>query len=191
MNQFQIYLIGVGGQGIGLLSETILRAIDHAGIPVKSVDTHGLAQRGGTVSSHIRMGESIYSPLIREGSADMVLALEIHEAYRAFLQMLKPGGTLVYYKTSLQPLAVRLGKEKKITPEFLEQVSKQKGCQCIGVVNRSLPDSRMENMVVLKAISEHQLIPGVTLENYSQALQDLLSGKTLEENINLLQNKGE
>jgi hypothetical protein len=49
----------------------------------------------------------------------------------------------------------------------------------------------MENMVVLKAISEHHLIPGVTLENYSQALQDLLAGKTLEENINLLQNKGE
>jgi indolepyruvate ferredoxin oxidoreductase, beta subunit len=87
MTQFQIYLIGVGGQGIGLLSETILRAIDHAGIPVKSVDTHGLAQRGGTVSSHIRLGEQIYSPLIREGSADFFLALEILEAYRAFLQM--------------------------------------------------------------------------------------------------------
>ena len=189
MSQFQIYLIGVGGQGIGLLSETILRAIDHAGIPVKSVDTHGLAQRGGTVSSHIRMGDQIYSPLIREGTADLVLALEIHEAYRAFLQMLKPGGTLVYYKTSLQPLAVRLGKETKITPEFLTQASKQKGCQCYGVINNNLPDSRMENMVVLKAISDHNLIPGVTLENYSQALKDLLAGKTLEENLILLQNK--
>jgi hypothetical protein len=97
----------------------------------------------------------------------------------------------VYYKTSLQPLAVRLGKEKKITPEFLMQVSKQKGCQCIGVVDHSLPDSRMENMVVLKAIADQNLIPGVTLENYSQALQDLLAGKTLEENLTLLQKKEE
>jgi len=187
MNQFQIYLIGVGGQGIGLLSETILRAIDHAGIPVKSVDTHGLAQRGGTVSSHIRMGDQIYSPLIREGTADLVLALEIHEAYRAFLKMLKPGGTLAYYKTSLQPLAVRLGKEKKMTPEFLTEVSSQKGCRCVSVVDHSLPDSRMENMVLLKAVSEQNLIPGVTLGNYSQALQDLLSGKTLEENLALIE----
>jgi indolepyruvate ferredoxin oxidoreductase beta subunit len=186
MKQFQIYLIGVGGQGIGLLSETILRAIDHAGIPVKSVDTHGLAQRGGTVSSHIRMGDNTYSPLIREDSADLVLALEIHEAYRAFLTMLKPGGTLVYYKTSLQPLAVRMGKEKKITPEFLASVSLQKNCPCIGVVNHSLPDSRMENMALLQAVASKKLIPGVTLQNYSQALQDLLAGKTLEETAKFL-----
>ena len=81
MKTFNIYLSGVGGQGIGLLSELILRAVDHAGQPVKAVDTHGLAQRGGIVVSHIRIGPAVFSPLIRPHQADLVVALERHEAH--------------------------------------------------------------------------------------------------------------
>ena len=76
MKPFNIYLTGVGGQGIGLLIEILLRAADHAGFPVKGVDTHGLAQRGGIVVSQIRIGEEAHSPLIRQGEADLVVALE-------------------------------------------------------------------------------------------------------------------
>ncbi|MBW2538534.1 MAG: 2-oxoacid:acceptor oxidoreductase family protein, partial [Deltaproteobacteria bacterium] len=54
MNSFNVYMTGVGGQGIGLLSEILLRAADHAGHTVKGVDTHGLAQRGGIVVSSLR-----------------------------------------------------------------------------------------------------------------------------------------
>ena len=61
MKAFNIYLTGVGGQGIGLISEIIMRAADHGGHPVKSVDTHGLAQRGGIVVSQIRIGETVFS----------------------------------------------------------------------------------------------------------------------------------
>lgn len=186
MNPFQIYLIGVGGQGIGLLSETILRAIDHAGFPVKSVDTHGLAQRGGSVSSHIRMGDNIFSPLIIENTADLVVALEIHEALRGLLQFGKPGGTLIYYKTAWQPLAVRTGKELKVTPEVLEKISSEMKCQCFKVLNSSLPDTRMQNVVVLREIKKNNLIPGVREEHYIQALTDLLAGKTLDQNLELL-----
>jgi pyruvate/2-oxoacid:ferredoxin oxidoreductase beta subunit len=64
MKAFNVYLTGVGGQGIGLIGEIILRAADHGGHPVKSVDTHGLAQRGGIVVSQIRFGENVFSPLI-------------------------------------------------------------------------------------------------------------------------------
>ena len=59
MNAFNVYMTGVGGQGIGLLSEILLRAADHAGHTVKGVDTHGLAQRGGIVVSSLRFGETI------------------------------------------------------------------------------------------------------------------------------------
>ena len=76
MKTFNVYLTGVGGQGIGLISEAVLRAADHAGHRVKSVDTHGLAQRGGIVVSQIRMGDSVYSPLIPEGQADLAISLE-------------------------------------------------------------------------------------------------------------------
>lgn len=59
MRSFSIFLIGVGGQGIGLLSEIIARAVDYSGQKVLGVDTHGLAQRGGVVSSHIKIGKYI------------------------------------------------------------------------------------------------------------------------------------
>ncbi len=60
MRAFNIYITGVGGQGIGLLSQALLRAVDHAGINAIAVDTHGLAQRGGVVVSRIRCGSGIH-----------------------------------------------------------------------------------------------------------------------------------
>ncbi|WP_218188016.1 2-oxoacid:acceptor oxidoreductase family protein [Desulfosarcina cetonica] len=120
MKAFNIYLTGVGGQGIGLISETILRAADHAGHAVKSVDTHGLAQRGGIVVSHIRLGTEIFSPLVPAGRADLVIALERHEALRAMATQLKPKGVLVYYNTSWQPLSVRLNQTAETRPAEIE-----------------------------------------------------------------------
>ena len=95
MSQFNIYISGVGGQGIGLLSQALLRGIDHAGIRAIAVDTHGLAQRGGVVVSRIRCGTGTHSPLIRAGHADLVLGMGIHEAMRGLVSALKPTGTLV------------------------------------------------------------------------------------------------
>ncbi|MDH3576024.1 MAG: 2-oxoacid:acceptor oxidoreductase family protein, partial [Desulfobacteraceae bacterium] len=97
MKAFNIYLAGVGGQGIGLLSEILLRGADHAGLKVKGVDTHGLAQRGGVVVSQLRLGSRVYSPLIFQNEADLVVALEHHEALRGTNAALKDGGTLIYY----------------------------------------------------------------------------------------------
>ena len=107
MTSFNIYLTGVGGQGIGLLSEILLRSADHAGLKVKAVDTHGLAQRGGIVISHLRIGEKVFSPLIFRNQADLVVALERNEALRGLNAALKDNGTLIYYDTSWQPLEVR------------------------------------------------------------------------------------
>jgi len=103
-NRYEIFIIGVGGQGIGVLSELLLRACDYCGYKVKSVETHGLAQRGGTVSSHLRLGTNVYSPIIMSNSADMVVSLERNEAMRGMNDQLKDNGTLVYYDTSWQPL---------------------------------------------------------------------------------------
>ena len=83
MKRFDIYMSGVGGQGIGLLSEVVIRAADHAGLPVCGVDTHGLAQRGGMVESFVRIGGEVTTPLVRRGAASLVMALERTEAMRA------------------------------------------------------------------------------------------------------------
>jgi indolepyruvate ferredoxin oxidoreductase beta subunit len=122
MKAFNIYLTGVGGQGIGLISEIILRAADHAGQPVKSVDTHGLAQRGGIVISHIRIGDNVFSPLIPSGQADLGISLERHEALRAVATVLKARGHLIYYNTVWQPLSVRLNEAAGVTEKDIQDL---------------------------------------------------------------------
>jgi len=182
--KLDIFVIGAGGQGIGLLSETIIRAADYAGLPVKGVDTHGLAQRGGMVTSHVRIGEGVFSPLVMLGQADMVLALEIHEALRGLNSYLKDGGTLVYYNVSLQPLNVRLGKERPVTYEDITKECKRRSIKEYPVTAK-VPDPRMQNMTILATLARENLIPAIDIKHYEMALEDLLSGKVLESNLAL------
>jgi Pyruvate:ferredoxin oxidoreductase and related 2-oxoacid:ferredoxin oxidoreductases, gamma subunit len=184
--QFDMVLIGVGGQGIGLLSESLARAAAAAGIRVLGVDTHGLAQRGGTVLSHLRLGPSARSPLVRANSADCVIALEIHEALRAGRDYLRKGGLLAWVETSMQPLAVRLGKEAAVDGEALGRFCGDWSFRSLRVETPDLEDSRMENMVILGRLIGAGEIPGVSLRNVESALGDLLPGKLLEENLRLL-----
>jgi len=185
MESFNIYLCGVGGQGIGLLSEIILRAADHAGFAAKAVDTHGLAQRGGIVISHIRIGAAVHSPLIPEGAADLVVALERHEALRAMHTALRDGGTVAYYDTALQPLPVRLGTAPEVSNDDIEQAAAPRGIKIVPVLRPDIADPRMQNIAVLSAVSRKGLVPGVQAEHYEQAMDDLLRGAALEGNLQL------
>jgi indolepyruvate ferredoxin oxidoreductase beta subunit len=184
--QFDMVLIGVGGQGIGLLSETLARAAVKAGTRVLGVDTHGLAQRGGTVLSHLRLGDAARSPLVRANSADCVIGLEIHEALRGARDYLRTGGLLAWVATSLQPLAARLGKESPVDGEILRHFCGTRSFRSLRVDTPGLEDSRMENMVILGRLVGSGEIPGVSLQHVESALGDLLSGKLLEENLRLL-----
>ncbi len=182
MKAYNIHITGVGGQGIGLLSQALLRGIDHAGINAIAVDTHGLAQRGGVVVSRIRCGERIHSPLIMKKSADLVLGMEVHEAMRGFDIALKKGGTLVYLDVSWQPLPVRLGLGGEITAKDIKSACKKFGITAIKVDTQSMEDTRMQNMALLGTVAKHRLIPGVTKENYNDALEDLMAGEMLRKN---------
>ena len=182
---FNIYLCGVGGQGIGLLSEILLRAADHAGCSAKAVDTHGLAQRGGTVISQIRLGATVFSPLIPERAADLVVALERHEALRGVQAALRDKGILVYYDAVYQPLGVRLGTESEISTADIARECAQRGISVHEVSPLDLPDPRMQNMLVLSRIHRHGLVPGLATRHYVQAMEDLLAGPMLEDNLRL------
>lgn len=106
-----IYIIGVGGQGIGATSRVITHAAREAGVAVAGVETHGLAQRGGVVVSTVRLGdEPGYSPLIAPGEADVLLALEAVEAWRAS-RYLRKGGTALINLYRIDPLMTRLERE--------------------------------------------------------------------------------
>ena len=185
-DQFDMVLIGVGGQGIGLLSESLARAAVKAGTRVLGVDTHGLAQRGGTVLSHLRLGNTARSPLVRANSADCVIALEIHEALRAGRDYLRKGGLLAWVETSLQPLAVRLGKDSAVAGAPLANFCAVRSFRSLRVESPGLEDSRMENMVILGRLVGAGEIPGVNLQHVEAALGDLLSGRLLEEDLDIL-----
>ena len=187
MQSFNIYLCGVGGQGIGLLCEILLRAADYAGYTAKAVDTHGLAQRGGSVVSHIRLGETVATPLIAAGQADLVIGLERHEALRGVQVALRDGGTLLYYNTVLQPLAVRLGNLSEISALDIETECKSRDCQVYSVDWPTLHDPRMQNIVVLAAVERFQVVPDLQHDHLVQAMDDLMSGTMLEGNLTLFQ----
>ena len=187
MKAFNIYLTGVGGQGIGLLSEILLRGADHAGLKVKGVDTHGLAQRGGVVVSQLRLGSRVYSPLIFQNEADLVVALECHEALRSINTALKDGGTLIYYNTVWQPLEVRLNLAEPVSGALISKQCQKRNIREISVFKADLKDARMQNIVLLANIDKYSLIPGIKKEHYIQAMDDLLQGRLLETNIELFE----
>ncbi|WP_310601389.1 2-oxoacid:acceptor oxidoreductase family protein [Desulfobulbus sp.] len=185
MNPFAIYLCGVGGQGIGLLSEILLRAADYAGYVAKAVDTHGLAQRGGVVVSHIRLGETVHTPLIPAYGADLVVGLERHEALRGAQAMLRDGGALVYFDTVLQPLGVRLGTEAEITNADVDRACASRGIAVHRMTCPNLADPRMQNIVVLGHLHLLGLVGEVTAEHSLRAMDDLLEGPVLAANVGL------
>ena len=187
MKPFNIYLIGVGGQGIGLLSEVLLRAADYAGHNIKAVDTHGLAQRGGVVVSNLRWGPGVYSPIIPEGEADLLVALERYEALRGMNVALKDNGTLIYYNTVWQPLDVRLRRAGETEEDTISRTCEKRGIREFKVIDPRLKDARMQNVVVLGEIHKHQLVPRITIDDYRKAMEDLLQGRTLDQNLQLFQ----
>ena len=187
MSKFDIYLSGVGGQGIGLLSELIARAIDHSGQRVIGADTHGLAQRGGMVASHIRIGDHVYSALVGKNKADLCISLERLEALRALNDFLKDNGVLVYYDAVWQPLDVRMKNVKQVNNEQIEQEAKRRNNKVVKVFEETLQDARMQNIAVSAHLCQESVIPGVKENHYLKAMDDLMKGQMLEDNKELFQ----
>lgn len=108
MNKQDMFMVGVGGQGIVLASDILGEVALTAGYDVKKTDTLGMAQRGGSVVSHVRIAEQVYAPLIKEGEADILVAFEKLEAAR-WGYFLKPGGLAIVNNHAMPPLSVSLG----------------------------------------------------------------------------------
>ena len=199
-DSFNIYMAGVGGQGIGLLSQSLLTAIDLAGIKAVAVDTHGLAQRGGVVVSRIRCGNDVYSPLIMKGEAHLILALEVHEAMRAVSANLyncdydskEDNGfvatqqmTLCFLDVVWQPLTVRLGEENAVTAKKVEATCDRYRIAHHRVISKEIQDPRMQNMALIGTIAGHDLIPGVQPSHYRKAIKTLFKGVIQDKNMEL------
>lgn len=103
-----VVLAGVGGQGTVLASKLISDAAMAAGLPVKAAETIGMAQRGGSVMSHVRIGKGVHSPLVGEGRADLIISFEPAEAARR-LSFLSPTGSVVVANGPVVPVSAMTG----------------------------------------------------------------------------------
>lgn len=103
-----ILLVGVGGQGTILASKILTSGLMEAGYDVKMSEIHGMSQRGGNVSTQVRYGKEVESPIVGKGSADVIVAFERMEALR-WLEYLKIGGKMVINDFAIQPAPVNLG----------------------------------------------------------------------------------
>jgi indolepyruvate ferredoxin oxidoreductase beta subunit len=164
-------LAGVGGQGTLLASNVVAQVGVAAGLDVKKAEVHGMAQRGGSVNSHVRWGSKLYSPLIGQGEVDYLVVLERLESLR-YLDMLRPGGTVLIGEMRIPPLTVSSGDDVyPDLPVIREQVA-QKTDKLILVPSLTLAEqagtARAHNVVVLGALST--LLDGVPADVWRQVI---------------------
>jgi indolepyruvate ferredoxin oxidoreductase beta subunit len=103
-----IMIVGVGGQGTLLASRILGNTVVNEGYDVKVSEVHGMSQRGGSVVTYVKFGDKVHSPIIDKGEADIILAFELLEAYRA-LPWLKKGGKIIVNDQQINPMPVITG----------------------------------------------------------------------------------
>ncbi len=149
-----ILLVGVGGQGIIVASEIMADVFMDAGYDVKKSEVHGMAQRGGSVSTHVRFGQKVFSPLIKEGEADILVAFEELEALR-YIHYLGFRPTIILNEQHLNPPSVSLGNEAY--PRNVAELLGQQAGKFVHVPGKSLAsragDPRTLNIVLLGTLA--------------------------------------
>jgi len=150
-------MAGVGGQGVLIASECLALAALAEGFEAKQSEVHGVAQRGGSVVSHVRFGPKVFSPLIPCGEADLLYAGEALEALR-YAHYLKPGGVVVMDERAIKPIQMP-GTAAQPYPDNASEFLREKGYSvfCIPALDKAigLGEKRCANVVLLGAMSKH------------------------------------
>ena len=159
-----ILLVGVGGQGTILISKILTAGLTQLGYQVKMSEIHGMSQRGGSVSTQIKYGESVYAPNIGLAEADMVISFEKAEALRA-LPYLKKGGALITDEREIYPLTVLSGAAA-YPHDALEAIAKVVGPGKLTVIKAAetaekLGSIKAQNIVLLGALVKALKLEGV------------------------------
>jgi len=178
-----IFLSGVGGQGTILASNILAEVFLKAGYDVKKSEVHGMAQRGGDVTTRFRFGKKVYSPLIKYGDVDYLISFEMLEAAR-YINWVKPEGKIIINKQEILPPAVSLGQIEY--PKDIEKMFKKYFKDNVWIFNgqeiaRKLGNIQAANVVLVGAFSN--FFPEFKEEQWTDAIKELLAAKLHELNI--------
>lgn len=156
MKVVNFLITGVGGQGSLLMSNVLSEVGVRLGFDVKKNEIHGMSQRGGSVTSHVRWGEAVRSPVIGDGEVDVMLALEKLEGLR-YLSMLRPQARVLMGNFKIEPLSVSSGSELYPTDQQVEEALGQitQDYQFIPTIDiaEALGNSRVHNIVLLGSLA--------------------------------------
>ena len=167
-----IVLCGVGGQGTVLASKLIASAAMEKGLPVMSAETIGMAQRGGSVFSHLRIGGTSRSPMIERGTADLILGFEPGEAVR-MLPYLKPDGQMIVSKKAVMPVTATLSESGYSGEQMIAYLEQH--CEHLMVIDsetacRELGSEKVLNVLLLGAAALSGAL-GLTEEDLRHAIE--------------------
>lgn len=179
-NMTNIIICGVGGQGIILASNVLCSAAFLEGLDVKKSEVHGMAQRGGSVITHVRFGTKVYSPLIEEGTGNFILAFEKLEALR-YIHYLKKGGITLVNEREIPPMSVLVGTASY--PKDIEKKLKKHGTTYFidaANVASELGNIRTVNIILLGVLSKFLSFKE---ESWEQAITENVKQRFVELNI--------
>ncbi len=175
-----IMIVGVGGQGTLLASRILGKVAIKEGYDVKVSEVHGMSQRGGSVVTYVKFGERVYSPIIDKGEADLILAFEILEAYRA-LPFLKKGGKMIANVQQMNPMPVIIGA--MAYPENIEEkLSEKIDLQAIDALSAAMNAGNVKavNVVLIGVLAKST---NIAKEVWIDAIKETVPEKFLDVNL--------
>ncbi|QXM06324.1 indolepyruvate oxidoreductase subunit beta [Crassaminicella indica] len=178
-----ILLVGVGGQGIILASKILSQGLISAGYDVKMSEVHGMAQRGGSVTTQVRFGKKVYSPIIGKGQADIVVSFEKMETLR-WLDHLKKNGKIVVNDYEIPSAPILVGDAKY--PQNLIDILKEKADTTVfkaAEIAKELGNIKTMNVVMLGALTKAM---GLTDVDWETIVRSNVKEKFVDMNINAL-----
>jgi indolepyruvate ferredoxin oxidoreductase beta subunit len=175
MNNLNIMIVGVGGQGSLLASRMIGTAALKSSYDVKVSEVHGMSQRGGSVVTYVKLGKSVSSPLIEKGEGDIIISFEILEALR-WTDYLKEDGKIIVNNQAINPMPVIIGREKYPSNilENLDSFCNNVICIKALEIAKELGNTKVVNIILIGILAK---ISSIKKDIWLETLKDIVPSK--------------
>ncbi|MBQ9124130.1 MAG: indolepyruvate oxidoreductase subunit beta [Acholeplasmatales bacterium] len=180
VSKMNIMIVGVGGQGTLLASRILGNAVIAEGYDVKVSEVHGMSQRGGSVVTYVKFGDKVYSPIIDKGEADIILAFEMLEAYRA-LPYLKKDGVIIANNQMINPMPVIIGA-MEYPKDIEKKISNLVNLECLDAAKlaKEAGNIKAVNVVLIGVMAKKT---NISYEKWVEIIKNTVPAKLLDVNL--------